>query len=176
MPDNELVGLQHIAQVCGVSRATVDRRRGDLERRGAYKLNGQWHVPVAALIEVGLHPDASRDNGDASQVPHPAETVTSHDASRERITELEVRVRILEAEVDKWCSIATERERGLEDFRRNQRLLEARLPAQAEDAVPTTAAEESKQEDDDPQPSLFEQSRPPLFPWGRSRRRGSRGR
>jgi hypothetical protein len=50
------VGLAEAARVCGVSVATVRRRRTILEGLGAQVTPSGWVIPISALISCGLMP------------------------------------------------------------------------------------------------------------------------
>ena len=126
-----IVGLGEVAARCGVSRSTVNRHRASLEENGAWKDDaGAWHVPVSALLALGWSPTPDTPAVASSDVPPVSRGTSERDAddtpSRARISELEARLVVVQAEADKWQAIAAERGLALEDLRRSLRVIEAR--------------------------------------------------
>jgi hypothetical protein len=116
------MGLAEAAKACGVSVSTLRRKRTDLEAHGAAQTATGWHIPVTALIAVGLMervtpppaPDAPRDG------------VTGElEALRAKLAEAEQRAAVAEA-------IAAERERVIQTQAMALRMLEGtKAPAPA---------------------------------------------
>jgi len=49
-----VMGLAEAAQACGVSVSTIRRKRTELMELGAAQTAKGWHIPVTALIALGL--------------------------------------------------------------------------------------------------------------------------
>lgn len=49
-----VMGLAEAALACGVSVSTIRRKRPELEKLGAAQTAKGWHIPITALIELGL--------------------------------------------------------------------------------------------------------------------------
>lgn len=129
------VSQAEAARICGVSTATIRRRRSELVEHGAKPdADGGWTIPIPALVAVGLldrttppeTPTTRRMSPDTTR--HTAPPVTSPDEVaelRSRLRETEHRAALAEA-------ISEERLRALEDARTALRLLEARPHGHAE--------------------------------------------
>ena len=114
------------ATACSVSRKTITRKLPELASHGAAKDDdGVWHIPVEALLAVGLHPGRSLKSAAPTSkrpVPGPtpsrageADTVT---VPRDRWDDLRIRLARAEAE-------ASERALALADARLALRALTA---------------------------------------------------
>lgn len=129
------VSQAEAARICGVSTATIRRRRSELIEHGAKPdVDGGWTIPIPALVAVGLldrttppdtattrrmSPDTTRQS--ATPMTPPDEVAEL----RNRLRETEHRAALAEA-------ISEERLRALEDARTALRLLEARPHGHAE--------------------------------------------
>lgn len=121
-----VLGLAEAAKACGVSVSTLRRKRPELEAHGAAQTAKGWHIPVTALIALGLMgrtTDARHDGQhDAPMMPamkDPADALTAQlDALRTALADAERRAAVAEA-------IATERERTIQTQAMALRMLEA---------------------------------------------------
>lgn len=122
------MGLAEAAKACGVSVSTLRRKRTELVAHGAAQTASGWHIPVTALIAVGLmervtpppSPDAPNDGVEGEL-----------EALRVKLAHAEQRAAVAE-------SVAAERERVIQTQAMALRMLEAsRTPAPA---VPDTDA------------------------------------
>lgn len=83
MPRRPLLTVTEAAQACQVGRKTIVRRMDRLAEHGATKdTQGVWHIPIEALLAVGLKPgrpstgqpqdtdtDPDQNTGDGQVVP-----------------------------------------------------------------------------------------------------------
>lgn len=95
-----VVGLAKAAELCGVSVATIRRRREILVSLGAIPSSKGWEIPISALITSGLMPNVTPSEG-VSQVIPSATPVTSDGTptvspSATPVSELEDKVDALE--------------------------------------------------------------------------------
>lgn len=138
-----LMGLAEAAKACGVSVSTLRRKRSDLEAHGAAQTATGWHIPVTALIALGLmgrttdaHHESRHDTPVAPTMTPtttaPADALTGElEALRGKLAEAEQRAAVAEA-------IAAERERIIQTQAMALRMLEGtKAPAPA---VPGAAA------------------------------------
>lgn len=122
------MGLAEAAKACGVSVSTLRRKRTDLEAHGAAQTATGWHIPITALIALGLMERVTPPP--APDTPH--DGVTGElEALRAKLAAAEQRAAIAEA-------VAAERERMIQTQAMALRMLEAtKAPAPA---VPGAAA------------------------------------
>lgn len=123
-----VVGLAEAARMCGVSVSTIRRKRGELSEYGAAQTAKGWHIPIPALIAVGLMenttpPDEAPplDTPDTLHVT-PAQggrdTLQAElEALRSLLVEAERRAAVAEA-------VAAERERIIQVQQMSLRMLE----------------------------------------------------
>lgn len=116
------MGLAEAAKACGVSVSTLRRKRTDLEAYGAAQTATGWHIPVTALIAVGLM--------ERTTPPPPHDTPNDGvkgelEALRAKLAAAEQRAAVAEA-------IAAERERVIQTQSMALRMLDAtKAPAPA---------------------------------------------
>lgn len=134
-----MMGLAEAAQACGVSVSTIRRKRPELEKLGAAQTAKGWHIPITALIELGLMPSVT----EAPMMPvipglQPAMT-PPFDAQRDALTgEVEaLRAKLADAERRAAVAeaVAAERDRIIRAQDMALRMLEAgtNQPEQATD-------------------------------------------
>jgi hypothetical protein len=116
------MGLAEAAKACGVSVSTLRRKRTDLEAHGAAQTASGWHIPVTALIALGLMERVTAPPSSDT----PSDTLTGEvDALRSQLAAAEQRAAVAEA-------IAAERERIIQTQAMALRMLEAtKAPAPA---------------------------------------------
>ena len=116
------MGLAEAAKACGVSVSTLRRKRTDLEAHGAAQTATGWHIPVTALIALGLMERTTPPP--SSDTPH--DGVTGElEALRAKLAAAEQRAAVAEA-------IAAERERVIQTQAMALRMLETpKAPAPA---------------------------------------------
>lgn len=129
--------ITEAASACAVSRKTITRKLPELAINGAAKdEDGIWHIPVEALLAVGLHPGRSLAGEPRAQAPAvdlrqaAPETAQARPSTPDMVTIPrerwdDVRIRLARAE-------AEAAERGLA-------LADARLALRALTAGPTPA-------------------------------------
>jgi hypothetical protein len=109
------MGLAEAAKACGVSVSTLRRKRTDLEAHGAAQTATGWHIPVTALIALGLMERVTAPPSHDT----PSGTLTGElDALRSQLAAAEQRAAVAEA-------IAAERERVIQTQAMALRMLEA---------------------------------------------------
>lgn len=131
-PGVPTLGLAEAAKACGVSVSTLRRKRPELMALGAAQTGNGWHIPVTALISLGLMgrtSDAPHDSRhDTPMMPAmaaPPDALTDElEALREKLADAEKRAAVAEA-------VAAERERIIQAQAMSLRMLEAaKAPAQ----------------------------------------------
>jgi hypothetical protein len=138
-----VLGLAEAAKACGVSVSTLRRKRTELAAHGAAQTARGWHIPVTALIALGLMGRTSDTHHESRHdTPmKPAMTATTGgtgdvlagelEALRGKLADAEQRAAVAEA-------IAAERERIIQTQAMALRMLEAtKAPAPT---VPGAAA------------------------------------
>lgn len=161
-----VLGLAAAAKACGVSVATVRRRRTDLEERGAVATPTGWRIPIAALVGSGLMSPTTAPLQEPPVLPtvqppvgagdSPSDTLREElDVLRSRLVAAEQRAAVAEA-------VAAERERLIETQARALRMLE--VPA----AVTPTSVPTARVEPVEPTPGQ-PQSTSKLTLWQRIR-------
>lgn len=133
------VSQAEAARVCGVSTATIRRRRSELVEHGATPdKDGGWRIPIPALVAVGLldrttPPDTATPRAMSPDTTRPDATPsTPLDTSAQEIADLRTRLRETEHRAALAEAVSEERLRALEDARTALRLLEARPHGHAE--------------------------------------------
>lgn len=133
------LGLAEAAKACGVSVSTLRRKRPELAAHGAAQTATGWHIPITALIALGLmdrttggRHDGQHDTPPTPAMAAPADALTAQlDALRAALADAERRAAVAEA-------VAAERERVIQTQAMALRMLEApKAPAPARPAVPT---------------------------------------
>lgn len=116
------MGLAEAAKACGISVSTLRRKRTDLEAHGAAQTASGWHIPVTALIALGLMERVTAPPSHDT----PSGTLTGEiDTLRSQLAAAEKRAAVAEA-------IAAERERVIQTQAMALRMLEAaKAPAPA---------------------------------------------
>ena len=124
------------ADVCQVSRKTITRRYEQLKLGGAYKDKaGQWAIPVAALLLVGLRP--GRPAAPDTVPSTPASALGQQDtATALRVAELEAQVTEYRHRAEVAEQLAAERSARVEDLRQALRMLEVGRPMPMPDPMP----------------------------------------
>jgi hypothetical protein len=124
------MGLAEAAKACGVSVSTLRRKRPELAAHGAAQTANGWHIPVTALIALGLmgRTTAAHHEGRHDTPVPPTMTPTSTapsdaltgelDALRAKLADAEQRAAVAEA-------VAAERERIIQTQAMALRMLEA---------------------------------------------------
>lgn len=170
------VSQAEAARICGVSTATIRRRRAELVEHGAKSDgDGGWTIPIPALVAAGLldrttPPDTPTTWGmSPDTTPRRVTSSTPPDTSSGEVEDLRRRLRETEHRAVLAEAISEERLRALEDARTALRLIEARphgapVPSQPEPLGPVTAT--TSESDRHPVPS-----RRTMKQWWEERRR-----
>ena len=136
-----VMGLAEAADACGVSVSTIRRKRPELEKLGAARTAKGWHIPVTALIELGLMPAVTEAPPVATVKPTvkgvktppvatpPDALSVELEALRAKLVNAEQRAAVAEA-------VAAERERIIHVQDMALRMLEVGKPP----ATPATSA------------------------------------
>ncbi|HEX2923058.1 MAG TPA: hypothetical protein VHS28_03410 [Chloroflexota bacterium] len=136
------MGLAEAAKACGVSVSTLRRKRTELEAHGAAQTAKGWHIPVTALIALGLmgrttdaHHEARQDSPLTPTMTPPDDALIAQlEALRTALSDAERRAAVAEA-------VAAERERTIQTQAMALRMLEAsKTPAPSAPAEPTETA------------------------------------
>lgn len=145
-----VVGLAKAAELCGVSTATIRRKRDTLVTLGATPSSKGWQIPVSALIASGLMPNVTPPEGVTNV--NPAVTPATPHANPNvnpavtPVSELEDKVEALEkalADTRQRLAIAdavmAEKERVIQVQERALALLEAAPRNQEEHVKPVAS-------------------------------------
>ena len=137
------LGLAEAAKACGVSVSTLRRKRAELEAHGAAQTAKGWHIPVTALIALGLmgrttdaHHEARQDSPLTPTMTPPDDALIAQlDALRTALADAERRAAVAEA-------VATERERTIQTQAMALRMLEAsKTPVPSTPSAPVEPTE-----------------------------------
>jgi hypothetical protein len=132
------MGLAEAAKACGVSVSTLRRKRTDLEAHGAAQTAAGWHIPITALIAVGL----------MERVTPPPAPDTPHDGVTGELEALRAKLAAAEQRAAVAEAIAAERERVIQTQAMALRMLEAtKAPAPAQTDSPLPDPREGGQRD-----------------------------
>lgn len=133
------LGLAEAAKACGVSVSTLRRKRTELTAHGAAQTANGWHIPVTALIALGLmdrttggRHESQHDSPMTPATTAPTDALTAQlDALRTALAAAERRAAVAEA-------VAAERERMIQTQAMALRMLEAsKTPSPPTPTAPT---------------------------------------
>lgn len=137
--------LAEAARVCGVSRPTLQRRRGLLIEAGALQVGARWQIPLSALVAAGFTPVVDTPSVTGEQAR--GQSREQADGQADLVAALRAQVEDLQARLDasetERRAVAEQRDRALWAAVEATRAIEARPGAAGPvEDEPVTASED----------------------------------
>ena len=138
MTSGPRVGLAEAAELCGLSLATMRRRREALMEYGATTDGRSWSIPISALVALGLMRPTTAPDPQPQEPQEPQETPEL----QQELKELRAALAAAEQRAAVAEAVAVERERLIEAQAKTLLMLEGMARTHAHEEQPATVEPE----------------------------------